>query len=252
MPAACALAAMLLSGCGSNGGQAADAAQASPEQTQAGGTKPDYPAIKTMVLDILHSKEGMSTLQDTMSSPEFKRLTAVTQADVAAAVERTIRQGQNQSFLAQQMKDPEFAAALVTASRTQMMEIQRQLMKDPAYMQDFLTLLQSPEFQKTQFTLLQSPQYRAEIMKIMTEALRQPTFRLLFMDSMKRAVQEAGGGQAGKIGQEQDQQGKSKQGDRQGKSQEKKDSGKGTGGDSDSGGEEQGGEEQGGGEESGS
>ena len=265
MPAVCALAAMLLSGCGSNGQQAADAAQASPQQTQTGGAKADYPTIKAMVLDILHSKEGMSTLQDTMSSPEFKRLTAVTQADVAAAVEKTISQGQNKSFLAQQMKDPQFAAALVTAAKTQMMEIQRQLMKDPAYMQDLLTLLQSPEFQKTQFTLLQSPQYRAEIMKIMTEALQQPTFRLLFMDSMKQAVQEAGGGQASKIGQQQGQQGqqgKSKQGDQQGKPEANKETEKGAGGDSDSGGEEQGGEEQsgegqggegqGGGEKSGS
>ncbi len=188
----------------------------------------DYPTIKAMVLDILHSKEGMSTLQDTMSSPEFKRLTAVTQADVAAAVEKTISQGHNKSFLAQQMKDPEFAAALVQSSRMQMVGIQRQLMKDPAYMHDLLTLMQSPEFQKLQFSLLQSPQYRIEITKIMTEALQQPTFRLLFMDAMKQAVREAGGGQAAKIGQQ------------QGKKQPKK------GGEEDSGEEESGDSEDGG------
>jgi spore germination protein D len=46
-----------------------------------------------------------------------------------------------------------------------------------------------------QFDLLKSPEYRKEVMKIMTEALEQPTFRLLFMDSLKQAVKETAGGQ---------------------------------------------------------
>ncbi len=211
LPAILLIGSLTTTGCGMGGQGAADVSQSSDNPQQGQGQqqnkssatdKVSYPEVKTMVLDILHSKEGMNTLKDTMSSPEFKKLSAVSEADVKAAVEKTINQGQNHSFLMQQMKDTKFADALVKASSTQMMDIQRQLMKDPEYQQQLVTLMKSPEFQKSQFELLQSPEYRKEIMKIMTEALQQPTFRLLFMDSMKEAVKQAGGGQKQEIGKD--------------------------------------------------
>lgn len=197
------LSSLLAAGCGESGqSSAADNEQGQAGQKQLAGNKPGYPETKAMVIDILHSKEGMDTLKETISSPEFKRSAAITPGDVAGAVEKTLKQGQNKSFLSEQMKDTKFAAAVVKASRPQMMEIERQLMKDPEYQKELLALMQSPEFMQSQFTLLKSPQYRKELMKIMTESLQEPTFRLLFQDSMKEAVKEAGGGQKEKIGQE--------------------------------------------------
>ncbi len=197
------------------------------------GTKASYPDIKTMVLDILHSKEGMNTLKDTISSPEFKHQIAITPADISTAVEKTLNQGQNKAFLATQMKDTQFAAAVVKAAKPQMTEVQKQLMKDPEYQKSLLSLMASPENQQTQFHLLQSPEYRKEIMKIMTEALQQPTFRLLFMDSMKEAVKSAGGGNAKQMTQQKSQ------GSSQGKSGDEKGSGGGSDqGDSSGGGSE--------------
>lgn len=207
------LSSLFAAGCGESGqGSASDEeqGQAGQKQQQQSGGKSGYPETKAMVLDILHSKEGMDTLKETISSPEFKRSAAITPDDVAGAVEKVLKQGQNQSFLAEQMKDTKFAAAVVKASRSQMTDIERQLMKDPEYQKELLTLMQSPEFMKSQFTLLKSPEYRKELMKIMTEALQEPTFRLLFEDSMKEAVKQAGGGQKEKMGQE--QQGKQKGG----------------------------------------
>ena len=235
---------LLLTGCGAGGQQGATGqSENDPTQKQATG-KPTYPDIKAMVLDILHSKEGMTTLKDTMSSPEFKRSTAITEADIQAALEKTLAQGQNKSFLSSQMKDTTFAAAVVKSSRPQMVEIQKGLMRDPEYQKQLLTLMKSPEFQQSQFELLKSPEYRKEIMKIMTEALQQPTFRLLFMDSMKEAVKAAAGGDKQKIGQQEK--------DTQKSGQDKKEGGAGEGG---GGGEESGesgGGESGGGESGGS
>lgn len=225
----------LLTGC-SAGGEQSTTGQSDQSQKQAAG-KPTYPDIKTMVLDILHSKEGMTTLKDTMSSPEFKRSAAITEVDVQAALEKALSQGQNKSFLSSQMKDTKFAAAVVQSSRPQMVEIQKGLMHDPEYQKELLTLMQSPEFQQSQFELLKSPEYRKEIMKIMTEALQEPTFRLLFMDSMKEAVKAAGGGDKQKMGQQQQGKGSKKGG------QDKKEKGGSEGG---GGGEESG--ESGGGE----
>ncbi len=209
---------LILTGCGMGGQSAADVQGSSSQdgsQQQSSGqqkasTQPGYSEIKSIVLDVLHSKEGMATLKDTISSPDFKRSAAVTENDISAAVEKTLQQGQNKSFLTQQMKDTKFAAAVVEASKTQMTQVQRQLMKDPEYQKELLTIMKSPEFLQTQFELLKSPEYRKEIMAIMTEALQQPTFRLLFQDSMKQAVKDAGGGQKDKASQSQ-KQGKDQQ-----------------------------------------
>lgn len=233
-----------LSGCGEDASSAEVAGatqnQGQGQQKQSGSQgQASYPEVKSMVLDILHSKEGMSTLQDTMSSPEFKRATAITDGDIQAAVEKTLQQGQNKHFLAEQMKDTQFAAAIVKAAEPQMMDIERQLMRDPSYQKDLLTLMKSPEFQQSQLELLKSPEYRKEVMKIMTEALQEPTFRLLFTDSMKEAVKAAGGGQQDKMGKEQASKGQEKGKDKEqgGGDKEKDDSGGDSGGDSeDSGG----------------
>ncbi|MCY0874877.1 MAG: spore germination lipoprotein GerD [Firmicutes bacterium] len=211
-----------LSGCGedSAGADVAGASQNQGQQKQQSGSPTSYPEVKSMVLDILHSKEGMATLQDTMSSPEFKRATAITNGDIQAAVEKTLQQGQNKHFLADQMKDTQFAAAVVKAAEPQMMDIQRQLMRDPTYQKDLLTLMKSPEFQQSQLELLKSPEYRKEVMKIMTEALQEPTFRLLFTDSMKEAVKAAGGGQQDKMDKQQQSKDKSKDKDSGGEKEE--------------------------------
>ncbi|PWI58652.1 spore germination lipoprotein GerD [Sulfoacidibacillus thermotolerans] len=205
---------LLFTGCSIGGDQAAGSESSSEGgQQQSGGQaggKVSYPDIKAMVLDILHSKEGMSTLKDTISSPDFKRQAAISEADISAAVEKAFNQGHNKSFLAEQMKDPQFAAAVVKSARPQMVEIQKQLMKDPEYQKQLLSLMASPEYQQTQLQLLKSPEYRKEIMKIMTEALQEPTFRLLFMDSMKEAVKSAGGGNPKQMGQKQQEGGQSK------------------------------------------
>lgn len=231
---------LLLTSCSMGGDQAASnesANDSSQQQTNSQqASKPSYPDIKAMVIDILHSKDGMNTLKDTISTPEFKRQAAITDADISAAVEKALQQGQNKSFLADQMKDTTFAAAIVKASRQQMTEVQKQLMKDPEYQKSLLTLMASPEFQQTQLQLLKSPEYRKEVMKIMTEALQEPTFRLLFMDSMKEAVKSSGGGNPKQMGQQ-----KSKDSSSQGNKEEDK----GSGSDSDSGGGGDGGSDKG-------
>jgi len=232
-----------LSGCGESSTSADVANSGQQQQTQqqkSSGSQANYPEIKTIVLDILHSKEGMTTLKDTMSSPEFKRATAITNNDIQAAVEKTLQQGQNKHFLAEAMKDTQFAAALVTAAREQTLALQKQLMHDPTYQKDLLTLMQAPEAQQSQLELLKSPEYRKEVMKIMSEALQEPTFRLLFMDSMKEAIKTAGGGQKEQMGKSQSTaQGSKGKTPESSKDQEKGESGGGSG-------------EEGGGDENGS
>ena len=187
------LGALIMVGCGSAGGQAG---------AEAGGAgQQDYGATKQMVLDILHSQEGKTALQDVMKDPSFKQQLAISDADITKAVTASIESKQTQSFLSEQAKDPKFAQALAKAVQPELIQTNKQLMKDPEYQKDMLVLLKSPEFTKNLQDLLQTPQFRTSIMKVMTEALDSPSFRMKFEDSLKKAVTDSikstGGGGGG-------------------------------------------------------
>ncbi len=185
------LSLLLTVGCGTgNMGTAADASSAGQQ---------DYGTTKQMVVDILHSPEGKSAVEEILKDPSVKSQIVVSNTDIAKAVEKSLQTKQSQSFLAQQAKDPEFAAALSKAVQPELTTTIKQLMKDPEYQKEMLALMQSPEFTTYLQTMMKSPQYRGQVMQIMTDALQTPSFRMQFEDALKRAVaqsMQAAGGQS--------------------------------------------------------
>lgn len=190
------LAALLFAtaGCGAGGSAGAEAG---------GATQQGYGTTKQMVVDILHSPEGKEAVTQMLQDPSTKQKIVVSETDVGKAVEKTLQNSKSQSFLSEQAKDPKFAAALSKAVQPELIKLQKQLMKDPEYQKDMLVLLESPDFTKNLQSLMQSPQFRGQIMKVMTDALQTPSFRMQFQDSLKKAVAESmqssgGGGGGGK------------------------------------------------------
>jgi spore germination protein D len=183
------ISCFLLAGCG-GGSPAADAAN----------SQPDYTSTKQMVLDILHSGDGKTAISEVLKDPTLKTQFLVSQTDVTTAMEKALTSGKNESLLSQQLKDPKFAAALSKAIEPELIQQQKQLMKDPTYQKDMLVLLKSPDFTKELEDLMQTPTFRGQIMKVMTEALQTPAFRMQFQDALKQAVadsMQSAGGQAG-------------------------------------------------------
>jgi spore germination protein D len=199
-----ALGVFVVVGCGAgSGGAGADASAATGQQ--------DYGATKQMVLDILHSQEGKTALSDIMKDPTFKQQIIVSDADITKAVTASVESKKTQSFLSEQAKDPKFAAALSKALQPELIQTSKQLMKDPEYQKDVMVLLKSPDFTQHLQTLLESPNGRQIMMKVMTEAIDNPGFRIKFEESLKQAVsdemkstgggkQQSGGGKGGSQG----------------------------------------------------
>ncbi|MCL6454799.1 MAG: hypothetical protein K6T78_14425 [Alicyclobacillus sp.] len=200
---------VLLVGCGASG--AADAAAAG---------QPDYGTTKQMVIDILHSADGKQALAEVLQDKSLRAQFLVNQTDVSQAMEQALTSGKDKSLLAQQLQDPQFADALAKAIAPQLIEHQKQLMKDPSYQKDMLILLKSPEFTKQLQDLMQTPSFRGQIMQVMTDALKTPSFRMQFQDALKQAVaeqmqsaggqsgqQKQGGGSSGSSGSEQGSEG---------------------------------------------
>jgi spore germination protein D len=194
-----------MTACSSGGGQ----------QGRAEEEKPDYNETKSMVLDILHSKEGKDTLRDMVKDPVFKSTMLINEQDISTALIKTFNDEKNQRhFIDIQMKDPKFAAAVVKASKKEHEMILKQLIKDPDYQQSMLTLMKSPDYQNMTIALMQSPEYRQYMMKVMAESLQNPEFRLMFIDVVKDAIRSGAG--VSKMGAE-DKEGGKKPGGQEGK-----------------------------------
>lgn len=143
-----------------------------------------------MVLDILHTKEGLDTLKDIVRDPQFKQSLAINEADVQSAMVKAMTDGAGNATLMAQMRNPQFAATLAQAYKKDNEVILKDLMKDPEYQQMMLALLKSPDYQKTLYDLMKTPQYRKQTMDIMTQALQNPQFKLMFLDLVKEAIKQ--------------------------------------------------------------
>lgn len=178
-------------GCGAAGGDASGAAGMSGSS--------DYGTTKQMVIDILNSSEGKGAVKELLQDPTMRQA-PVSPTEISKAVEKSLSGKEGKQLFEEGAKDPEFAASLTKAMEPQLVTITKQLMKDPEYQKEMLVLLQSPEFSQQMLTVLKTPQYRSAIMKVMTEALSTPSFRMQFQDALKKAVAEsmpASGGQQG-------------------------------------------------------
>lgn len=178
--------AFLVTGCG-QGMSGADVSQ----------SQPDYSTTKQMVVDILHSPDGKNAIKSLLQDPQFRQDMAVSNADVAKGVEAALQTKQTQNLLAEQMKDPKFAAAFAKAVQPELMDMQKQLLKDPQYTKDLMVIMKSPQYTQHINELIQTPEVRGQIMKVMTDALSTPSFRMQFQDALKKAVAESmsqGGG----------------------------------------------------------
>ncbi|MGZ4123112.1 MAG: spore germination lipoprotein GerD [Tumebacillaceae bacterium] len=172
-------------GCGSKGSQP----QANTESINV-EAKAQYNETKSMVLDILHTKEGLDTLKDIVRDPQFKQSLAINETDVQNAMVKAMTDGAGNATLLAQMRNPQFASTLAKAYKKDNEVILKELMKDPEYQQMMFALLKSPDYQKTLYDLMKTPQYRKQTMDIMTQSLQNPQFKLLFLDIVKEAIHQ--------------------------------------------------------------
>ncbi|PWK05708.1 spore germination lipoprotein GerD [Tumebacillus permanentifrigoris] len=178
-----------ISGCGSKGGSSGSGGSASTA-SQSSDTRAQYNETKQMVLDILHTKEGLDTLKDIVRDPQFKNSLAINEADVSVAMQKALTDSSSHYTLMEQMKSPKFATAIAKTFQKDNEKILKSLMNDPEYQEMMLTLLKSPDFTRTLYDLMKTPEYRKQTMDIMTQSLQNPEFRLMYMELVKEAIRQ--------------------------------------------------------------
>lgn len=155
-----------------------------------GSAKLDYKETKSMVLDILHTKEGKKVISDVVKDPSVNQQMMLSDVKMQQTLEKTLITPENQKFMQELMKDPKFAGEFAKAIKEQNKKLQKDLMKDPEYQQQMMQLFKNPEMEKMMLDLLKSKAYRQQAMTTMKESLDSPLFKLEMMELMQKAMEE--------------------------------------------------------------
>lgn len=150
-----------------------------------------------MVIDILKTEDAQTALQEssmkmagTTGLQASSLLTAQDQEQLKLAVKEVLVSPDYDTVIKKLMIDPRFAGEFATAVNKQNKQIHKDLLKDPSYQQDLITVMKNPEMDKMILQVLQSTQYRKQVLSIVQEGLQSPLVKLELLELMRKAVQE--------------------------------------------------------------
>jgi spore germination protein D len=203
--------AATLAGCGS-------------EPSGGGGQTIEYRDMKQMVIDILKTEDAQKALQEQSRISGvggFQTLSATDRENIKLSIKEVLLSPDAATLLEELMTDTRFAGEFAKAVNKENKQIHKDLLKDPSYRQDLVSVFKGPEMEQVILEALNSPNYRKRIVTIMQESLQSPMIKLQLYELLRQAVRE----------ELNPNNKKSKQQD------EEKQSGEGEGGGEDSGGE---------------
>ncbi|GFN33456.1 spore germination lipoprotein GerD [Paenibacillus xylaniclasticus] len=155
-----------------------------------------YKDMKSMVIDILKTEDAQKAIQESTSQMSggsglnSKLLSVQDQEQVRMAVKEVLVSPEYDKVIKQLMTDPRFAGEFAKTVNSQNKQIHKDLLKDPAYQKDLISVLKSPEVDKMILEVLQGPEYRKTVMSLMQDAMQNPLFKLEVLNLLKKAVQE--------------------------------------------------------------
>jgi spore germination protein D len=170
--------------------------------TQQADSRENDNDTKAMILDILHTREGMEALQDIVRDPRLKQSLTITKQDVQTATINALSDPKQNMDLMEQMKNPKFNATITKAYRSDNTKVMKSLLQDPEYQTMMLAQLKSPQFQLLLYDLMKTPEYRKQAVAIMKQAMENPDFKIKMLQIVKQSIQSS-------KGEQQQQQGKS-------------------------------------------
>ncbi|GGA04756.1 germination protein GerD [Paenibacillus marchantiophytorum] len=182
--------ALLLSSCGTD--------NSSQGQSQAN----TYKEQKTMVLDILKSDDGKKAISAANRSimngdvgangiagqSQIKLLSANESLQLQMAVKDVLTAKENNMFLTDMMKDPQFAGDFAKAIQKETKQMFKELLKDPEYQKSLVEVMKNPDYEKMVLDVMKTASYRQQMMTVMEESIQSPLFRAHMVELLKSAI----------------------------------------------------------------
>lgn len=173
-------AILLLISCG--------AQQQPQQQTQS------YKDTKTIVLDVLKSKEAEKVIQETSQKNMDKTTKLLSSGDgqqIQTAVKDVLTTNEaGVKMLQQTMSDPRFAGDFAKALQANMKQMQKDLLKDPEYQKSMVELMGSPDYERIVLEAMKSPAYRQQMMNVMKESLQSPLYKDELINMFQAAIKQ--------------------------------------------------------------
>jgi spore germination protein D len=154
-------------------------------QPQQSEPKVEYPQMKQMVLDVLHTAEGKKAFQDILKEPDTKKELILDDQLVEKTIQKTFSDPKMKPQLEKILAKPEVAESYIKATEKEQEKLMKALMKDPDYQKSMMDILKDPEFSKQLLQVLNSQEYRKEVMKVIAESLQVPTIKEKLMKLSK-------------------------------------------------------------------
>jgi len=169
------------------------------EQQAAGSNNLNYKEVKTMVVDILKTKEGKKAIEEAQSTSsegssgggmKAQSLTIQQEEQVRTAVKETITSDEYKMVLEKVMMDPKFAADFAKAISQDNKKLHQELIKDPTYQKSVSDIMKSPEVMNSYLDVMKSPEYRTQLLALIKDALNSPLYKIQIMELLSKVVQE--------------------------------------------------------------
>lgn len=166
------------------------------ETSSSGGEQMSYKDVKSMVVDILGSSEAQEALEKASTakygatSLHMQALTPADQEQVRTAVKDVLTSPEYDKILQGIMTDPKFAGEFAKAVSKDNKQLQKDLMKDPSYQKEMVTVLKSKDMQTVMFEAMKTTEYRTQMMSAVQEAVQNPIFKLEIMKMLESVVKE--------------------------------------------------------------
>lgn len=167
------------------------------QESSGGGNQMSYKEVKSMVIDILGSEEAQKALTKASTQTAegegmlfAKSMTPQDHEQVKLAVKDVLTSPEYNIVIEKIMKDPKFAGEFAKAVSKDNKQIHKDLIKDPDYQKELITMLKNPEAQRVLFDATKTPEYRKQMMSGVTEAMQNPLFKLEIMKLLQTVVKE--------------------------------------------------------------
>lgn len=165
-------------------------------QDQQQSAQVNYNEVKTMVVDILKTKDGQQAIKEAskeVEASDFQQLQILSTGQgqqLQLAVKEVMGDPAYAESLKQAMIDPKFAGDFAKAITTENKKIHKDLMKDPEYQQAMIDVLKDPQMQEMLLQTMKSSEYRQQMITVVMESVESPLFQQKMLKLMEKALEE--------------------------------------------------------------
>lgn len=150
----------------------------------------EYETTKEMVVDILQTEEGKKVLLEFMTDEEMKKQLVIESDIVKDSINNLLMSEKGTDMWVKLFKDPIFIKDFSKSMAEEQKKLVKDLMHDPTFQKQLLSLLQNPEVDEQMLKVMKSQQFRAHLEETIKQTLETPLFQAKMTEVLLEAAEK--------------------------------------------------------------